>query len=169
MIGWLGILDEKLNAKIWHSFKNLCIKVWQIDQIIIIIITDPNPNCFMAIVRRKRKRTKSERKKDFKPTKRRKLRVSCNFKFKLQCLEIPNLSLLSVSHGKGNSCYYSWACRQSFFCLRLHSYEAYGSIQWKMTHKPRFHVKTADNCNNSHWPAHGQRKTLTRVGFKPKT
>lgn len=79
MIGWLGILHEKLNAKISHSFKNLCIKVWQIDHIIKIIITDPNPNCFMAIVRRKRKRTKSERKKDFKPTKRRKLRVSCNF------------------------------------------------------------------------------------------
>ena len=49
-----------------------------------------------------------------------------------------------------NSCYYSWACRQSFLCLRLHSDEAYGSIQWKMTHKPRLHVKTADNCNNSH-------------------
>ena len=49
-----------------------------------------------------------------------------------------------------NSCYYSWACRQSFFCLRLHSEEAYGSIQCKMTHKPRLHVKTADNCNNIH-------------------
>ena len=50
-----------------------------------------------------------------------------------------------------SSCYYSWACRQSLFCLRLHSDEAYGSIQWKMTHKPRLHVKTADNCNNSRW------------------
>ena len=50
-----------------------------------------------------------------------------------------------------NSCYYSWACRQSFFCLRLHSDEAYLSIHWKMTHKPRLHDKTADNCNNSHW------------------
>ena len=49
-----------------------------------------------------------------------------------------------------NSCYYSWACRQSFFCLRLHSDEAYGSIQWKLTHKPCLHDKTADNCNNSH-------------------
>ena len=28
--------------------------------------------------------------------------------------------------------------------------QAYGSIQWKMTHKPRLHVKTAENCNNSH-------------------
>ena len=50
-----------------------------------------------------------------------------------------------------NSCYYSRACRQSFFCLRLHSDEAYGSIQWKLTHKPRLHDKTADNCNNSHF------------------
>ena len=36
MIGWLGILNEKLNAEIWHGFKNPCIKVWQMDQIIII-------------------------------------------------------------------------------------------------------------------------------------
>ena len=50
-----------------------------------------------------------------------------------------------------NSCYYSWACRQSFFCLRLHSGEAYGSIQWKMTHEPRLHVKTSGNCNSSHY------------------
>ena len=33
-----------------------------------------------------------------------------------------------------NSCYYSWARRQNFFCLQLHAYEAKGSIQWEMTH-----------------------------------
>ena len=33
-----------------------------------------------------------------------------------------------------NSCYYSWACRQSFLCLQLRPDEAYGSILWKMTH-----------------------------------
>ena len=60
-----------------------------------------------------------------------------------------------------NSCYYSWACRQSFLCLRLHSDEAYGSIQWKMTHKPRLHVKTADNSDKSYWNLH----CLISLGF----
>ena len=63
--------------------------------------------------------------------------MSCTRHIQYSCLQL-------------NSCYYSWACRQSFLCLRLHSDEAYGSIQWKMTHKPRLHVKTADNSNNSH-------------------
>ena len=49
-----------------------------------------------------------------------------------------------------NSCYYSWARRQNFFCLQLHATEAKGSIQWEMTHYPRLCVKTAGNCNNSY-------------------
>ena len=35
---------------------------------------------------------------------------------------------------RNNACYYSWARRQSSFCLQLHANEATGSIQWKMTH-----------------------------------
>ena len=38
------------------------------------------------------------------------------------------------------SCYFSSACR-------LHADDVYES-QWKMTHKPRLCVKTADNFNN---------------------
>ena len=49
-----------------------------------------------------------------------------------------------------NSCYCSCAREQSLFCLQLHADEAYGSMQWKMTHYPRLFVKTADNCNNSY-------------------
>ena len=49
-----------------------------------------------------------------------------------------------------NSCYYSWARTQNFFCLQLHANEAKGSIQWEITHYPRLCVKTAGNCNNSY-------------------
>ena len=37
-----------------------------------------------------------------------------------------------------NSCYRSCIHGQSLVCLQLHADEAYGSIQWKMTHWPRF-------------------------------
>ena len=37
---------------------------------------------------------------------------------------------------------YSWACGQSFFCLKLHADEADGSVQHKMTYKPRLCVAT---------------------------
>ena len=57
------------------------------------------------------------------------------------CAEIGDYSL-------SWSCYYSWACRQSFFCLLLHADEASVSIQWKMTHSSQLCVKTADNCEN---------------------
>ena len=37
-----------------------------------------------------------------------------------------------------------------FLCLRLHVDDSNGSTQWKMTHKSRLCVKTADNCNDSY-------------------
>lgn len=43
----------------------------------------------------------------------------------------PVLRLLCCLH---NSCYYSWAHRQNFFCLLLHANKAKESIQWEMTH-----------------------------------
>ena len=57
-----------------------------------------------------------------------------------------------------NSCYRSCAHGQGFLCLQLHADEAYGSIQWKMTLKPRLCVKTADNCDKSWYRscAHGK-------------
>ena len=39
---------------------------------------------------------------------------------------------LFVETWRNNSCYYSWARRQNFFCLQLHANEAKGSIQWEM-------------------------------------
>ena len=54
------------------------------------------------------------------------------------------------SLGLLNSCYRSCAHGQGFLCLQLHADEAKGSIQWKMTLKPRLCVKTADNCDVSH-------------------
>ena len=50
-----------------------------------------------------------------------------------------------------NSCYYTWACRQIFFCLEVHADEANGSIQWKITNSlVRPSIKTADSCSISH-------------------
>ena len=46
--------------------------------------------------------------------------------------------------GKNKSCYR--ICAQRARSLLF----AYGSIQWKMTHKPNLCVKTSDNCNNSY-------------------
>ena len=51
-----------------------------------------------------------------------------------------------------NSRYRSCARGQGLLCLKLRADEAYGSIQWKMTLKPRLCVKTADNCDKSYWP-----------------
>ena len=59
-----------------------------------------------------------------------------------------------ISHkneaNQSNSCYRSCAHGESLLCLQLRVDEAYGSIQWKMTLKPRFCVKTADNCDKSY-------------------
>ena len=69
------------------------------------------------------------------------------FKMLLTCLKINEIwkskdEKLGIN-GR-NSCYYSWARRQSLFCLRLHADEV---TQNKMAHQLRLSVKTADNCN----------------------
>ena len=51
------------------------------------------------------------------------------------------------SHLRRNSCYRSCAHGQDLLCSQLRADEAKGSIQWKMTRKPRLCVKTADNCD----------------------
>ena len=48
------------------------------------------------------------------------------------------------------SYYRSCAHGQSPLCLQLRADEAKGSIQWKMTLKPRLCVKTAGNSNKSY-------------------
>ena len=51
---------------------------------------------------------------------------------------------------KMNSCYYSCACGQIFFCFKRHANEANGSTQSKIDPFASFACQTADNCNNSY-------------------
>ena len=47
---------------------------------------------------------------------------------------------LATVGSKVNGCYH---------CLKLYAGEANGSIQWKMTHKPCLHVKTATTATET--------------------
>ena len=50
-----------------------------------------------------------------------------------------------------NSCYYSRACSQLFFCLKRHTNETNGSIQSKIYPFVSFALQTANNCNRSYY------------------
>ena len=68
-----------------------------------------------------------------------------------------NHSTVSIQNGgqalpcNFNSCYWSWACCQIFFCLESHTNEAKGSIQSRIDPFASFACQTADNRDKSYF------------------
>ena len=65
---------------------------------------------------------------------------------------IPLNTMVGRENMISNSCYYSCACGQIFFCFKRHTNEANGSTQSKIDPFASFACQTADNCNNSYCP-----------------